>query len=148
MQWSFTLWGRPPTTNRLYQPGTRETWRNGAIVNTPTVHKASTIREWQDDAIPIIRTSKPSRWSPPGFVIVHYWPFSHSDMDAGNVEKALCDAIVKATGVDDAVYLPRAVWKTTGVTKEMERVEVVIEDAHTRPGWWPIPQTSRKGHRK
>lgn len=138
MRWHFVLWGRPPSTNNLYRLRRQEVWRDGKRYESTGIAKTREISEWQDDAIPVIRTARPSRWSPSGLVIVHYWPFTRKSIDPGNVEKPLSDAIARATGIDDAVYIPRCVWRTLGVPTDQQRLEVVIEDADKEPDWWPL----------
>ena len=138
MSWSFTLWGQPPSINDLYVIANRRDRRGRPYKG---IGKNPDAQRYHNEAIPIIRTAKPSRWMPVGQVRLRIRLFLLKDIDADNTLKVLSDAIQAATGINDKVFLPCIESKTTGLTLREARVEVVVEElGSTSPS--PPPASS------
>lgn len=123
VKWGFRLPGQPISWNAAYRIG----YQYGKRGRYLTLIKTPAAERYQDGAVLIIRSAKPSRWQPTGQVRVHFWIYLAKDMDCDNVLKLINDAIETATGVDDINYLPTVEEKSKGWGKNA-RVEVVIED--------------------
>ena len=133
MTWRFSLPGQPLSWNRAYRIG----YQYGKRGRYMTLIKTAEAERFQDEAVLIIRSAKPSGWEPKGQVRIHYWLYLARAIDSDNVLKLINDAIQTATGIDDKYYLPTVEEKTKGWGKKA-RVEVVVEDlaSHSagRPG--------------
>lgn len=127
--WQFTLRGQPPSVNHSYTIITKYRYNaRGQKVPYSSLALKEAVRDYQDAAIYVIRPAKPSGWKPKGFVRTYFWFYLNRDADCDNVMKSIHDAMKKATGVDDDIYLPVAMEKSTGWKKAQARVEVVVED--------------------
>lgn len=59
-----------------------------------------------------------------GLFKVRYWFYLDKDIDCSNAFKALEDSIAHELRINDARFLPEAVWKTTGVKDPRVIVEI------------------------
>jgi Holliday junction resolvase RusA-like endonuclease len=143
MKWRVTVWGQPPTTNKMYSAKMRSVTRNGVRYNVPQMVKNSKVEQYQRDAILQISAARPSRWSPTGFIKLTYQLYLVRNIDADNTLKALNDAIQIAIGVNDSWFLPCVESKAWGLSPRDARVEIEIEDLPGSPSQGPEP--SRAG---
>ena len=139
MKWEVTVWGQPPTTNKMYSAKMRSIWRDGIRMNVPQMVKNSKVEGYQKDAILQIQSARPSRWKPTGFVRLTFRLFLARNIDADNTLKALSDAIQTAIGVNDSWFLPCVESKEWGLSQRDARVEIVIEDLPGSPSQGPEP---------
>jgi len=136
VRWSFTIEGQPISWNEAYKIGTGQRTgargvlrlgRDGGPVEFRKIIKTEEAKTYTTLAMLRCREAKPSGWKPEGFVIVEFKYYLGRDVDCDNVMKLVNDGIEDATGVDDRWYLPRAMWKTTGLRPGQRRIEVTIE---------------------
>jgi Holliday junction resolvase RusA-like endonuclease len=126
--WRFEIPGQPPSWNASYKIVKQyRSTASGASVPFHTLAKKEKVIQWQQDAVFIIRSAKPSRWHPEWQIRVFYWFYLSRDMDCDNILKAVNDAIEMATEVDDKRYLPCVVEKHI-VPKKNAMIAVQIED--------------------
>jgi Holliday junction resolvase RusA-like endonuclease len=128
---TFTAYipGEPPSWNASYritrqrvkdrfgQPVLRD---DGAPKSFHTLSKTRAVLQYQEAALMILRSAKPSGFKPVGQIIVAYEFDLRRDKDADNLLKALNDALERALGVNDKLFLPvtlrKTISKTPGVT--------------------------------
>jgi len=127
-------WAAPvASVNKLYKmvsiqkinPDGSGYWQKGLA-------KHESVVKYQEDAVLLIRSAKPSRWAPTGQVRVIYRLFLSHWMDAGNTEKILSDAIQMATGVNDKWFLPM-IQSSQLVSINEARVEIEVVDLSPSP---------------
>lgn len=134
MRWGFTLWGQPPSWNDSYRIAKRERMlADGRQQEYRTLVKKDRVKKYQDDAIMVIKTTKPSRWKPEGMIRVIWTVYLARDVDCDNLQKAIHDAIEVATGINDRRFLPCFQWKYLGVQDREARVEIIIDDDLSPP---------------
>jgi Holliday junction resolvase RusA-like endonuclease len=127
--WGFTLRGQPPSWNASYHITKAERTRNdGSRYEYSTLSKRQKIVDYQNDAVLVIRTAKPSRWAPEGQIRVKWRIFLSRNIDCDNVMKAIHDAIEKATGVNDSAFLPCVESKVWGIHPSEARIEITLEE--------------------
>lgn len=143
MKWTVVVYGQPPTTNKMYSAKMRSIWRDGVRHNVPQMVKNPKVEKYQTDAVLQIRSAKPSRWKPDGFVRLNFRLYLVRNIDADNTLKALSDAIQIAIGVNDSWFLPCVESKEWGLSPRDARVEIDIEDVPGSPSQGPEP--SRTG---
>jgi Holliday junction resolvase RusA-like endonuclease len=143
MKWAVTVWGQPPTTNKMYSAKMRSMWRDGVRFNVPQMVKNPKVEKYQTDAVRQIQSAKPSRWKPDGFVRLTFRLYLARNIDADNTLKALTDAIQIAIGVNDSWFLPCVESKEWGLSPRDARVEIEVEDIPGSPSQGPVP--SRTG---
>lgn len=115
--WCFTIPGRAPSVNHLYQPGRTFGSRR----------KAPGVEAWQAAVAHIVRSARPRGWTATGQVRVVIDLCVCRDIDADNVLKALLDAVAPALGINDRDILPCVRSKSKVRTAE-ERIEVQISN--------------------
>jgi hypothetical protein len=124
MKWSFTIPGQPMSLNATYRI-VRKQGRRGSFLSLAKTEK---VKKWQQDAVYIIRSAKPSGWAPTGQIRVRVRLFLGRSLDSDAPLKALCDAIEMATGIDDERYLVCVLSKESGLPAKEARTEVELED--------------------
>jgi Holliday junction resolvase RusA-like endonuclease len=90
--------------------------------------KRQEVKDYQDRAVPVIRSARPSGWAPVGQVRITYAFYLASDVDCDNMMKAIHDSIQVATDVNDRRFLPCVETKEWGLPPKDARVEVTVED--------------------
>jgi Holliday junction resolvase RusA-like endonuclease len=143
MKWTVTVLGQPPTTNKMYSAKMRSIWRDGIRMNVPQMVKNAKVEKYQGDAILQIRSARPSRWHPDGFVRLTFRLFLVKNIDADNTLKALSDAIQDAIGVNDSWFLPCVESKEWGLSLRDARVEIDLEDLPGSPSRGPAPSPAK-----
>lgn len=143
MKWSVTVWGQPPTTNKMYSAKMRSIWRDGVKHTVPQMVKNEKVEDYQRDAVLQIQSARPSRWKPDGFIRLRFQLYLAKNIDADNTLKALSDAIQEAIGINDTWFLPCVESKTWGLNPRDARVEIEIEDIPGSSSQAPSP--SRAG---
>lgn len=127
-KWSVTLPIVPPSWNASYKIG-RHTRMTASGPRTYSGLVKRPKRElWDAQMLPVVRSAKPSRWKPQGWVRIYWRVFLVRHVDMDNLQKAVNDVIEAATGVDDKWYLP--IFQEdphVGVPKREARIELVIE---------------------
>lgn len=126
--WSFTLPGQPPSWNNLYEIATkyRHNARLGVAVPYPTLVKTQRAADYQEAAILIIRTARPSRWAPTGDISIIWRIFLSRWIDCDNLQKVTHDAIATAIGIDDKWFIPCVQSRVVGVPASQARVEIDV----------------------
>jgi len=102
MMWTATIWGQPISVNDIYEIQ----WRyasNGRRYKG--IGKKPGAVQYQNDATLQFKVSKPSRWTPDGYIRVVYQMFLGHDVDTDNAIKCLSDALQEATGINDRMFL-------------------------------------------
>jgi Holliday junction resolvase RusA-like endonuclease len=108
-------------------------------MNVPQMVKSEKVEQYQTDAVLQIRSAKPSRWQPTGFVRLTLRLYLVKNIDADNTLKALSDAIQIAIGVNDSWFLPCVESKEWGLNPRDARVEIELEDLPGSPSQGPEP---------
>jgi Holliday junction resolvase RusA-like endonuclease len=139
MRWTVTVFGQPPTTNKMYSAKMRSIWRDGVRLNVPQMVKNAKVEKYQNDTILQVQAAKPSHWKPTSFVRLRFRLFLSTNIDADNTLKALCDAIQTAIGVNDSWFLPCVESKEWGLSPRDARVEIEFEDVPGLPSRGPEP---------
>jgi len=125
MTWGFTLWGQPPSVNRMYEPA----WKTA---NDGRMYKGKRLSDvaakYRDDAVLIIQAAKPSGWAPEGQVRIYWAFYLNNETDCDNAMKLIHDAIQKATGIDDKRYLPCVLSKEIRLPARKVRVEIIVDE--------------------
>jgi len=148
MKWSVTVWGQPPTTNKMYSAKMRSVWRDGVRYNTPQMVKNKNVEDYQTKAVQQIRVAKPSGWKPQDqFIRLNLRLYLARNIDADNTLKALSDAIQIAIGVNDSWFLPCIVSKEWGLHPRDARVEIEIEDLSGSLSPGPAPSQAQRQRR-
>jgi hypothetical protein len=136
MEWRLTIPGQPVSWNAAYRIGTgtrtgthgRLRLRGEAPATFRKIIKTDEAVAYTATVARLAAVARPSRWEPPGFVIVEFRLFLGRDVDADNVMKLVDDGLEIATGVNDKWYLPRAMSKVWGLRPNERRVELVVSD--------------------
>lgn len=129
MSWSFVIPGQPPSWNKSYHIVTQyRRRRDGGNQGYSTLAKVQTVIDYQNRAIPLIRSARPSHWAPEGQIRVIWDIYLGHDVDCDNLMKCVHDAIETATNINDGRFLPCARSKTIGVSPREARIEITIVD--------------------
>lgn len=130
---SFTIPGQPPSVNHLYKIATSTATdkfgqtvygSDGKPKRYRRMVKAEGVEAYQTAVGRIVQTARPRGWQPGNRVRLRYWFHLKRDMDCDNALKALNDAIARALGVNDKIFLPCVQEKTTGNKEPSVRVEI------------------------
>ena len=124
MSWTVILEGQPPSGNHANKIG--RGYRAGGVSYAKIV-KTDEAAAYQQTAVLIVKTAKPSGWKwDGGQVVTEYRFFLLRDADCTNLIKVIEDAVFPALGIDDKYALPRAMSKE--IVRVNPRVEVTIRD--------------------
>ena len=130
---SVLLPGQPPSWNSSYRIvhakakdryGQPVYGDDGSQKTYSTLAKQQAVKTYQTGAALLIRTARPSGFRPGGFVYVVYDFALKRDIDCDNVMKALNDTLAQCLGIDDRMFLPVVIAKTTGSTDPKVFLEV------------------------
>ena len=92
--------------------------------------KTEKLVSWQEQMTMVVRSAKPSRWSPPPKTFVKVtWEVRlvrHIDMD--NLQKAINDVLEAATGVNDKWFYPVFLLPVVGVRERDASVRLTVGD--------------------
>lgn len=80
----------------------------------PYITKAKGVETYQLIASAAARKARPAEWTPRAQIRVRYAFYVKRDIDCDNALKALNDAIAIALDVNDKIFLPCVIRKTTG----------------------------------
>lgn len=136
MTWSFEVEGQPISWNAAYRIGTvvrsgrggrLRLGHDGSIVERRSIIKTDAAKAYTALAAARAAEARPSHWGPTGLVVVEFTYYLGTDIDCDNVMKLINDGIQAATGVNDRWFLPRAMWKTTGLRPNQRKVVVVVD---------------------
>ena len=131
VSWVVELPGQPPSWNASYriarQRGSRA---DGANYSFSTMVKTKKLVQWQEEMTMVVRTAKPSRWSPPPktFIPIAWEVFLTNHIDMDNLQKAINDVVEAATGVNDKWFYPIFRLPVVGVPQRQARVVLTIGD--------------------
>jgi len=118
----FQIPSQPPSVNHTYRIVTRH-GKQGQTYKT--LAKEEAVLQYQMVASLQARKAKPKDWKPEGQVRIRFWFRLGRDADTDNLLKALDDAFAQAWGINDKVFLPCVVEKTTGNREPFVEVEVL-----------------------
>lgn len=136
MTWSFTVEGQPVSWNAAYRiglinrtgrGGRLRLGRGGEVIERRTIIKTDEAKAYTELAAWRAKAACPPGWRPTGLVVIEFTYYLGADIDCDNVMKLIDDGIEDATGVNDRWFLPRAMWKTTGLRPSQRRVEVLVD---------------------
>jgi len=120
----FVMPGQPPTWNHMYRWTTKTV--NGKQIRIQV--KTDEASLYQSQLTMVARAAKPSDFKPVGQVIVAYEMLLDRNLDADNVLKAVNDALAVALDVNDKLFIPIVLMKTSGAAHPMLAIHVF--DAH------------------
>ena len=115
-EWGFTIPGTAPSVNHMYLPGSKFGSRR----------KAPGVEAWQTSVAYLVRSARPSFWTPARRVIIEVEWYTKRRSDSDNGFKALADAIAGGLGCDDEAFLMRAM--VNEVDKANPRIMVRIRN--------------------
>ncbi|HEX5016538.1 MAG TPA: hypothetical protein VFX15_03005 [Actinomycetes bacterium] len=129
MRWGFQVEGQPVSWNAAYGIGVvnRRAY-NRRPREVRTIVKTDKAVAYTGLAMRRCQEKRPRGWSPTGLVVVEFYYFLGRDIDCDNVMKLVNDGIEAATGVDDKWFLPRAIFKTTGLRPSQRKIVVILDD--------------------
>lgn len=113
--WSVTIPGQPVSWDLAYRTGKMYVRRGGRqVLDTSgaprTIHRLVKTRDaakYQDDVLLLTKAARPSSWpTPMGQVRVYVDLYLTNDIDCDNATKLAFDAIAKAIGCNDRLFLP------------------------------------------
>jgi len=110
----FTVPGQPVSWNAAFK--TRMGQRG--------MFKTREAEDYQDTVSWIVKLSKKGWIVPEGRLIVAYEFFLKRDIDCDNLMKLLNDALARSLAVNDKLFMPVVISKTTGVPNPYTRVTV------------------------
>jgi Holliday junction resolvase RusA-like endonuclease len=131
MKWAVTVWGQPPTTNKMYSAKMRSVWRDGVRYNTPQMVKNKNVEDYQTKAVQQIRVAKPTGWKPTGQIRIKLKAFLSRNIDGDNLQKPLLDAVKVAIGLDDMMFLTCLISKEVVKNAYDARMEIEFDDDPT-----------------
>jgi len=105
MSWTFDIPGQPPTVNHLYVR-VRGRWDR--------MTKAPGVADYQDLVVLLARQARPSGYRPDGQIRVTYSFYLKRDADCDNLIKAIQDSLAIALDINDKMFLPCTLHKSTG----------------------------------
>lgn len=120
---SFTVPGQPVSWNAAYQVRRYKLpngeWQRG-------IRKTKEAEAYQDGVRMIARVARPSSFmvSKTQQLIVAYEFFLKKDIDCDNLLKLMNDALAEAINVNDRVFLPVVMSKSTGLPNPYTRITV------------------------
>ena len=135
MSFSFVIPGQPPSVNHLYKIATGVVKdKHGRPVLGPDgkaqryrrMVKHDGVEQYQNLVGWIVKGARPKGWEASNRLRIRYWFFLKRDMDCDNALKALNDAIAKAIGVNDKIFLPCVQDKTIGNKEPYVKVEIEL----------------------
>jgi hypothetical protein len=130
---SVTMPGQPPSWNHMYRWTTRNV--NGRQVRIQVLTDEANL--YKSQLTMVARASKPGSFQPVGGIIVAYTMRLGRDLDADNVMKAVNDSLAVALGVNDKLFLPVTLDKTSGNKNPHVIIDVFDADAW-RPSVEPL----------
>jgi len=122
--WTVTILGQPPSVNDIYDIVWRYDNRGRRYKG---IGKTARATKYQQDAVLQMRSARPSRWAPTGYVRLSYRFYLGNEADLDNLKKLLHDALQEATGVDDTWFLTTDQFKRMVPMREA-RVEIDIAE--------------------
>jgi len=117
----FTVEGQPPSWNRAYRIVRMKRKDGSSYMH---MAKAKDIEPYQLYVSHMARQAKPAGWVPAVPCVVRYWFHLKRDIDSTNCLKILEDAIAIGLDVNDRIFLPQVMGKTTGNKEPYVEVEI------------------------